>query len=127
MVKTKIIANYLPQFHIIPENSKWWGEGFTDWQAVKKSKPLFAGHVQPRVPIDSHYYHLDDVNEIRWQAQLARKYGVYGFGIYRYWFSSDMKLLEKTAELIRDNPDIDINYLFLWDNTSWTKHGLKSV
>lgn len=121
MYKMKIIANYLPQYHIIPENSKWWGEGFTDWQAVKKSMPIFEGHQQPRVPLNSHYYHLDNINEIRWQAKLARKYGVYGFGIYHYWFSSDMKLLEKPAELIRDNPDIDINYLFLWDNTSWTR------
>lgn len=117
----KIIANYLPQFHEIPENSKWWGEGFTDWLAVKRTKSLYYGHNQPRIPLNSHYYSLDDVDEIRWQAELARKYGVYGFGIYHYWFSSDMKLLEKPAELIRDNHDIDINYLFLWDNTSWTR------
>lgn len=121
MYKAKIIANYLPQFHEIPENSKWWGEGFTDWVAVKNTKPLFDGHNQPRIPLNNHYYQLDDVEEIRWQAQIAKKYGVYGFGIYHYWFSSDMKLLEKPAELIRDNPDIDINYLFLWDNTSWTR------
>jgi len=121
MIDVKIIANYLPQFHIIPENNKWWGKGFTDWMAVKKTKPLYNGHIQPRIPLNNHYYHLDDVNEIRWQARLARKYGVYGFGIYHYWFSSEMKLLEKPAELIRDNPDIDINYLFLWDNTSWTR------
>lgn len=118
---TKIIANYLPQFHEIPENSKWWGEGFTDWLAVKKSTPLYDGHNQPRIPLDGHYYSLDDVNEIKKQAKLAGEYGVYGFGIYHYWFSSELKLLEKPAELIRDNPDVDINYLFLWDNTSWTR------
>lgn len=121
MTKVKVIANYLPQYHTIPENDKWWGKGFTDWVAVKNSKPLFKGHKQPRVPLHHHYYSLNDVNEIRWQAELARKYGIYGFGIYHYWFSSEMQLLQKPAELIRDNKDIDIHYMFIWDNCSWKR------
>lgn len=119
--KIKIIANYLPQFHRIPENDKWWGEGFTDWEAVKEAKPIFKWQDQPRKPMNDYYYDLSDVNAIRWQAELAKKYGIYGFGIYHYWFSSKQMLLQKPAELLKDNKDIDINYMFIWDNGSWKR------
>jgi hypothetical protein len=120
-IDVKIIANYLPQYHRIPENDKWWGEGFTDWVAVKTAVPVFINHEQPRVPLNNNYYSLDDVNSIRWQAQIAKKYGVYGFGIYHYWFSSEQQLLQKPAELLLENNDIDIHYMFIWDNLTWKR------
>lgn len=117
----KIIANYLPQYHRIPENDRWWGEGFTDWVAVKATTPAFNKHNQPRIPLNHNYYSLDNVDAIRWQAEIARKYGVYGFGIYHYWFSSQQHLLQKPAELLLKNKDIDINFMFIWDNLTWKR------
>lgn len=121
MKKVKIIANYLPQFHEIPENNRWWGKGYTDWIAVKNAKPLFEGHHQPEIPLHENYYSLDNTETIRWQAKLARENNIYGFGIYHYWFSSDLKLLEKPAEILLENKDIDINFMFIWDNSSWKR------
>ena len=120
-MKVKVIANYLPQYHRIPENDKWWGAGYTDWVAAKNAKPLFEGHKQPRIPLNNNYYDLSEVNTIRWQAQLAKRYGVYGFGIYHYWFNSNLQLLQKLAELLLQNKDIDINFMFIWDNDSWKR------
>lgn len=118
---TKIIANYLPQFHVIPENSKWWGEGYTDWVGVRQAKPQYIGHNQPRIPLNRNYYSLDNIETLKWQAELANKYGVYGFGIYHYWFSSNFKLLEKPAEMLLSHSEIKIHYMFIWDNASWSR------
>jgi len=118
---TKIIANYLPQYHRIPENDRWWGEGFTDWVAVKKAISLFDNHRQPRVPLDDNYYDLSEVENIRWQAQLAKDYGIYGFGIYHYWFSSELQLLQTPSEILLSNKDIDIHFMFIWDNFTWKR------
>jgi len=120
MKKPKILAFYLPQFHEIPENNKWWGKGFTEWTNVKKAKPLFRRHNQPRVPLNNNYYNLLDEKTRIWQAKLAKKYGIYGFCYYHYWFKGK-KLLEKPAELMLKSKKPSFPFCFSWANESWSR------
>ena len=115
----KIIAFYLPQFHEIPENNAWWGEGFTEWVNVKRALPLYDGHNQPRVPLNNNYYNLLNANTLKWQDDLAQKYGVYGFCFYHYWFDGH-KLLEKPVELYLKNSSLKTHYCICWANEHWT-------
>lgn len=121
MLKTKIFAAYLPQYYVIPENNEFWGEGFTDWVGVKNARPQFEGHIQPKVPLNDNYYDLSKYESIKWQADLAKKYGITGFNIYHYWFKGGKKVLEKPSEIILENKDIDIQFFFSWDNVSWVR------
>lgn len=116
----KFIAYYLPQFHEIPENNLWWGEGFTEWSNVRKMKPLFKGHYQPHEPLDDNYYNLTDRATVEWQTKLMKKYNVYGFAYYHYWFNGKL-LLEKPIENLLNWKDIDQNFFFFWANHSWIK------
>ena len=115
-----IIAYYLPQFHEIPENDRWWGKGFTEWTNVKAAKSLFDGHRQPRVPYGSEYYSLDDVEVLYKQAKLAKSHGVSGFCFYHYWFMGK-QLLEKPCEKLLEHPEIEIDYCFSWANEPWAR------
>jgi hypothetical protein len=116
----KLIAYYLPQFHEIEENNKWWGKGFTEWTNVKAAKKLYRNHRQPNVPLNHNYYNLFDKETVQWQAELAKKYGVYGFCYYHYWFEGRM-ILEKPAENLLKWNDIDKKFCFCWANHSWKK------
>lgn len=120
-MKPKIITFYLPQFHTTPENDEWWGEGFTDWVSAQNAERLFPGHYQPRLPAHDNYYNLLDKETMRWQVNLAKKAGIYGFCIYHYWFGNDKQLLEKPAENLLKWKDIDIHYCFSWANESWVR------
>ncbi len=115
----KVIPVYLPQFHQIPENDEWWGEGFTEWTNVRGAKPLFEGHNQPRVPLNDNYYDLSDLETLKWQCKLAKDYGIYGFCMYHYWVNGKL-LLHKPMEMLLANPEIDIKYCISWANHDWT-------
>ncbi|WP_338658622.1 glycoside hydrolase family 99-like domain-containing protein [Paraclostridium sordellii] len=117
----KIIAFYLPQFHSIPENDKWWGRGFTEWTNTSKSKPLYKGHYQPREPLNDNYYNLLDSNTQEWQAKVAKQNGIYGFCYYHYWFNGKM-LIEKPMENMLKNKNIKIPFCISWANEPWTRN-----
>ena len=120
MEKPKIIAFHLPQYHTFPENDEWWGKGFTDWDNVKKAKPLYKGHYQPRVPLNQNYYNMLDYQTRKWQAETAQKYGVYGFCYYHYWFNGKL-LMEKPVELLLNEPEISLPFCFCWANEPWSR------
>ena len=119
----RIIALYLPQYHRTIENDAWWGDGFTEWDSVKKGKPYLKNQYQPKIPLDDNYYDLSDENAETWawQADLAHKYGVYGFCIYHYWFKNGKKILEKPSEILLKHSEIDIKYFFCWANEPWKR------
>jgi lipopolysaccharide biosynthesis protein len=93
VTRPRVLAFYLPQFHQVPENDAWWGEGFTDWSKVDSATALYDGHPQPTSPGELGHYDLADPSVLPRQAELARSHGIDGFVMYHYWFNG-RKLLD---------------------------------
>nr|WP_302141925.1 glycoside hydrolase family 99-like domain-containing protein [uncultured Schaedlerella sp.] len=117
----KILALYLPQFHRVPENDEWWGEGFTEWTTVRNALPLFPEHEQPHIPKDNYYYDLLDKSTFQKQAEQIKNSGMDGICIYHYWFKNGRQILEKPAEKLLQWKDIQLPYCFSWAHEPWAR------
>lgn len=125
-MRARIIANYLPQFHPIPENDKYWGPGFTEWINVVKARPFFKGHYQPKIPADLGFYDLR-LPEIReQQAKLAREAGVEGFCYWHYWFGNGKELLQRPFNEVLASGKPDFPFCLCWANHDWSTRSWKN-
>lgn len=116
---SKYIAFYLPQYYPTKENNEWWGAGFTDWRSVNTAKPLFKGHVQPKVPKDLGYYDLRVSETREAQASLARDHGIDAFCYWHYWFGEGKRLLERPFNEVVESGKPDFPFCLGWANHSW--------
>lgn len=117
-MKPIVLTYYLPQFHEVEENNRWWGKGFTEWTNINDAVTYFPNQ-KIRKPIEPlGQYNLLNSDVIEEQFKIAKDHGIDGFMIWNYWFGNDDKILEKPAELIVKN-DINVKFCFAWANHSW--------
>lgn len=125
-MKARIIANYLPQFHPIPENDKYWGPGFTEWVNVVKARPFYKGHYQPKIPADLGFYDLRLPEVREQQAMLAREAGIEGFCYWHYWFGNGKELLQRPFNEVLASGKPDFPFCLCWANHDWSTRSWKN-
>lgn len=117
-MKPRVIAFYLPQFFPTSENDEWWEPGFTEWTNVTRTKPLFRGHYQPRLPRDLGFYDLRVSETREKQAELARYAGIEGFCYWHYWFAG-RRMLDRPFREVVESGKPDFPFCLCWANHSW--------
>jgi hypothetical protein len=117
--RARVLAFFLPQYHPIPENDEWWGPGFTEWTNVAAARPLYRGHMQPKLPGALGFYDLRVPETRAAQAQLASSAGVEAFCYWHYWFGG-RRILDDVFAAVLGSGDPSLPFALGWANQSWT-------
>lgn len=117
--RIRVIPFYLPQFHTITENDRWWGSGFTEWTNVAAAKPVYFGHHQPLLPTTTGFYDLRLRDTVALQTSLAEEAGIAGFMYYHYWFAGHQLLETPIQSRLHD--DLRLPFCLMWANENWTR------
>lgn len=112
------LAYYLPQFHEIEENNRWWGQGFTEWIHLNQAKKYFNWQAirKPIAPFGE--YNLLNPDVMEWQAKTAKNYSIDGFIVFDYWFGNGKTLLEQPMQMVLDK-QLNFDYCLCWANHTW--------
>ena len=113
------IAYYLGQFHSIPENDRFWGEGFTEWHNVARARPLYRGHEQPKLPGRFGFYDLRCTETLAAQIDYAQEIGVTAFCFWHYWFAGK-RLLHRPLDDMLKLGRPELRFILGWANESWS-------
>lgn len=113
------LAFYLPQYYPTPDNDAFWGPGFTEWTNVARARPLFRGHIQPKLPGELGFYDLRTPDTREAQAALARQYGLEGFVYWHYWFAG-RRVLDRPFREVLTSGEPDFPFALAWANQTWT-------
>ena len=132
--KIKPICIYFPQFHKIIENDNNYYENMTDIHNLKKYLDESNNEEYLETPKMSNYdlynlldYNLKNNQIIEKQVEIAKKNGIYGFGIYYYWFSNND--ITGSNTIMNDCYNIffsklidDFKIFFIWANEDWSNN-----
>jgi hypothetical protein len=113
------VAYYLGQYHSIPENDAFWGEGFTEWHNVARARPLFPGHAQPKIPGRFGFYDLRCTETLNAQIDYACEVGISAFCFWHYWFAGKRLLHRPLDDMLKLGRQ-DFRFLLGWANESWS-------
>jgi hypothetical protein len=115
----QVAAYYFPNFHTDPRNEARYGKGWTEWELLRKAKPRFPGHQQPKIPAWGYEDEADPVVMTK-KIKAAADHGVDAFIFDWYWYEGRPFLQRGLEEgyLGAQNRD-DVKFCLMWANHDW--------
>ena len=118
-MKSEIFAIYFPSWHPDRHYEKWYGKGFSEWELLKTTRPLFEGHWQPKRPLWG-YFDESSPEMMARQIDLAADNGITGFLFDWYWYGGEQFLEKPLDEAFLNAPNRGrLKFALMWANHNW--------
>lgn len=115
----EVAVYYFPNYHVDKRNEAWHGEGWTEWELVKRATPRFEGHDLPKVPLWGYTDEADPVDMAQ-KIDAAADHGVDTFIFDWYWYE-DGPYLERALEegFFGAANNERLKFALMWANHDW--------
>ena len=120
MTNTTIACYYFPNYHPNDSrNRKLKGDGWSEWELVKASKPRFEKHHQPNIPLWG-YTDESDPKVMAKKIDAAADHGIDAFIFDWYWYD-DGPFLERALDegFLKSPNNSRIKFALMWANHDW--------
>jgi hypothetical protein len=115
----EVVAYNFPGWHPSPFMEARFGKGWTEYETLKNSRPLFPGHLFPKYPLWGYF----DESDPEWAAkeiEAAADHGLDAWMIDWYWHDGTMFYQEQLEQGFLKAPNRSrLKFAIMWANHDW--------
>jgi Glycosyltransferase WbsX len=115
----QVVAYNFPSWHPSPVMEQRFGRGWTEFDTLRNSRPLFPGHSMPHYPLWGYYDEADP----SWAAKeidLAADHGVDAWLVDWYWHNGLQFYQEQLERGFLQAPNRQrLKFAVMWANHDW--------
>ncbi len=116
----QVAVYYFPNYHVDPRNEQRYGQGWTEWELVKRATPRFTGHRQPKVPL---WGYEDEADALVFEHKIpaAADHAIDCLIFDWYWY--DGPFLHRALEqgFMRARNADRLRFSLMWANHNWVE------
>lgn len=115
----QVVTFNFPNYHPSAPQEKLLGKGWTEWEIMKRAKPMFEGHQQPKHPLWGYFNEADPVWAER-EIDAASWAGIDVFMVDWYWYQGTLVLHEQLEQgFLKARNRMKMRFAVMWVNVSW--------
>jgi hypothetical protein len=118
-IKFEVVAYNFPSWHPSPFMERIFGKGWTEFETLKNSRPLYPGHLFPKYPLWGYFNEAEPEWAER-EIETAVDFGVDVWMIDWYWHGGTMFYHEQLEDgFLKAGNRSRLKFALMWANHHW--------